>query len=70
MPNATADKDEKWKKYTDLFEKEVHNRAVEVDPYNDQDWYSITLGWAIGKGIEPEEANEFATYIRYSTNLG
>jgi hypothetical protein len=56
--------------YQSLFEVEVHNRASEVDPDNEQDWFSLTLGWAIGKGLKPEDAHEFALHIRYHTELG
>jgi hypothetical protein len=54
----------------ELFRKEVHDRAAEVDPDDSYDWHSLTLGWAIGKGLSPEKAQEFAAHIRYSTDLG
>jgi hypothetical protein len=54
----------------DLFRVEVHNKASEVDPQIEENWYSLTLGWAIGKGISPEDAHTFATYIRYKTDMG
>ncbi len=44
--------------------------AVKLDPNNEYDWYSITLGWAIGKGLTLDDAENFATYIRYQTDLG
>ena len=43
---------------------------IYVDPGNEQDWFSLTLGWAIAKGLEPEEAHKFAIHIRYHTALG
>lgn len=52
------------------FEEEVHSKASEVDPSSEQDWYSLTLGWAIAKGLTPEQAHEFANHIRYHTDLG
>ena len=54
----------------ELFKKEVHDRAAEVDPDNKHDWCDLTYGWAIGKGLPLEEAKEFAYHIRYKTNLG
>lgn len=54
----------------DQFTTEVHDRAEEVDETSEQDWYSLTLGWAIAKGLEPEPAHMFAIYIRYCTDLG
>ena len=63
--------DERTKEtWTALFKKEVNDRAKDVDPGNDQDWFSLTLGWAIGKGLSPDEAHDFARYIRYETPLG
>jgi len=52
------------------FITEVHFRAKEIDPDNEYDWRDLTYGWALGKGIEPEAAAEFALFIRYSTDLG
>jgi len=54
----------------ELFKAEIHNRASDVDPSNCQDWFSLTLGWAIAKGLDPSAAHEFASYIRYDTDLG
>ena len=53
-----------------IFAVEVHDRAVEIDPDNIQDWYSLTLGWAIAKGLPPDAALAFARHIRYRTTLG
>lgn len=52
------------------FEEEVNRKAKEVDPSQDQDWFSLTLGWAIAKGLTPKEAHDFAIFIRYHTDLG
>lgn len=51
------------------FKEEVTDRASDVDPDNEQDWGSLTLGWALAKGMTPNEANEFATFVRYNTDL-
>jgi hypothetical protein len=56
--------------YTIAFKAEINDRAEEIDSSNEQDWFSLTLGWAIGKGLTPEDAHEFARYIRYETPLG
>jgi hypothetical protein len=52
-----------------LFKKEMHDRAAEIDPDNERDWLDLTIGWAISKGMEPEEAHFFAIHIRYDTDL-
>ena len=53
----------------ELFKKEVTDRSEEVDPCEEEHWGSLTLGWAIAKGLSPEDAKEFAVYIRYNTEL-
>lgn len=52
------------------FKKEVNDRAEEVDPGQEEDWKSLTLGWAIAKGLSPQDAITFALHIRYHTELG
>lgn len=58
------------KKLIREFKSEISNKSKEIDPNNLQDWYSITLGWAIAKGLSIKESHEFSNYIRYNTNLG
>jgi len=55
---------------TELFKLGVSDKSKEIDPSNEEDWYSLTIGWAIGRGLDINEAKEFAVYIRYKTNLG
>jgi hypothetical protein len=52
------------------FQVEVFDKAIEIDPTNELDWYSITVGWALAKGLEPNKAIDFAIHIRYETDLG
>jgi hypothetical protein len=52
------------------FKREVSDRAGEIDPAKEQDWFSLTLGWALAKGMKPEDAHRFAIFIRYDTDLG
>ena len=56
--------------YMLAFVIQINNRAEEIDPTSEQDWYSLTLGWAIGKGLTSDEAHDFARYIRYETEWG
>ena len=51
------------------FKKEIQKRARAIDPHNEQDWYSMILGYAIGKGMKPAAAHDFATHLRYHTSL-
>lgn len=52
------------------FKEQVSDRAKEIDPDNEHDWHSLTIGWALAKGYLPDPAYRFATHIRYHTNLG
>ena len=52
------------------FGVEVHVRARQIDINEEYDWWALTYGWAIAKGLTPRKANFFATFIRYNTNLG
>jgi hypothetical protein len=60
---------EEWKPFLDLFKQEVSDRSSDIDPSNSENWFSLTLGWAIAKGFDPVEAQLFATYVRYNTDL-
>lgn len=53
-----------------FWKEEVFDRNAEVDPGKEQDWFSLCLGWALGKGMSLDEAHNFAIHIRYHTNLG
>jgi hypothetical protein len=52
------------------FRFEVFERMVEVNSGDEEDWYSLTLGWALGKGLEPTDAHDFARFVRYKTDMG
>lgn len=56
--------------YENSFKIHVHNHGTEIDPDDEQDWYSLTLGWALAKGLSIEQSHKFATHIRYHTDLG
>ena len=54
----------------EAFKTECDDRGAQIDPDNELDWFSLTVGWAIAKGLTPDEANELAIHIRYDTDLG
>jgi hypothetical protein len=51
------------------FKRQVTDRGNQIDRHSEQDWYSITLGWAIANNMNPEEAHDFARFVRYHTDL-
>jgi hypothetical protein len=59
-----------WLPLIEEFKKQVSEHSSEIDPNDEEDWKSLTLGWAVAKGLNYEEAREFSLYIRYNTNLG
>ena len=46
-----------------MFKTEVADRSEAIDEVKYLDWYSLALGWAIGKGLSPDEAHDFANHI-------
>ena len=60
----------KYQALIPMFKAECHDRATEIDPYSEEVWSSLTLGWAIAKGVSPDDARDFAIHIRYHTELG
>jgi hypothetical protein len=53
-----------------LYKSEINDKAIEIDPNNEYDWFSLTMGWALAKGLSPIKALKFSSYIRYETELG
>lgn len=49
--------------YKSLFLDEVYERCHRIDPGDELCWVSLATGWAIGKGMSPEKASEFALFI-------
>ena len=49
--------------------KEYTDEIDSGGPSGTEDWYSLCLGWALAKGLTPTEAHEFASHIRYNTNM-
>jgi len=60
----------RWKTLMSQFKTEMTDRATLVDTSNELDWYSLTVGWAVAKGLSPDEARSFSTHVRYETDLG
>lgn len=58
-----------WSPLIAIFTHEVSENGKKIDPDNEHDWRSLTLGWALAKGLEPNDANDFAIYVRYNTEL-
>ena len=38
----------------------IYDNHENVDPNSDQDWHSMAMGYALGKGFSPDRAREFA----------
>jgi|WetSurMetagenome_2_1015567.scaffolds.fasta_scaffold897403_2 hypothetical protein len=49
--------------------KPISDKSEEIDPENELDWYSLTIGYLLAKGADPDDAAELASYIRYNTEL-
>ncbi len=58
----------------DLFSTQVSCFFTDPDSedtllYEETDFHSLTCGWAMAQGMNPSDAYNFATYIRYNTDL-
>ena len=42
------------------FQREVCERATDIDPHGDRDWYSMSYGFFLAVGLDPEEATRCA----------
>lgn len=60
----------KYELLAEEFKEEVHERSEDIDPAYELCWHTLTVGWALGKGLDPDSARSFASYIEYQTNLG
>lgn len=47
------------------FKKDVCLKAKEVDPGDEQDWFSLSLGYFLAKGCSPEESWDLSSEVRY-----
>ena len=66
--------EERRQELTEQFREEVHLPAMEdakgEEILYDTNFHGLTIGWAMAKGESIPDAYEFATYIRYHTDLG
>jgi len=44
----------------------VYDQVVDVDPLSEHDWRSLALGFALGLGFKPDEAQRIARHIENS----
>ena len=54
----------------DEYRTDIDAKAKEIDPIDEADWWSLTMGWALGRGLGPEGARTFADFVRYHTPMG
>lgn len=51
------------------FVRDVYQKAEEVDPGSLHDWFSLSLGYFLGRGASSEVAHELALDVRFHDNL-
>lgn len=54
---------EDW--YLDFY-TEVCSKSNAIDLDEEQDWTSLSIGWAIAKGMSIVKAHDFSLYARYN----
>ena len=69
----TANIPASWIPLLDLFRTEMTDHADELDFGADYCWESMTAGWAVAKGLPPDDSEEgaiaFSEHVRYHTDL-
>jgi hypothetical protein len=55
--------------HVEMFKREMWGFRAKIDPQGMYDWIDITYGWALGKGMDIEEAKDLAIHIHYHENL-
>lgn len=53
----------------DRWKANVYDKGEQVDPFAEEDWHSLAVGWALGSGVAPSKAVNFADYLQAHTNL-
>lgn len=62
-----------YKELVEKFRVEVSQHfddeeSEEYSLYEESDFRSITCGWAMAQGMNPIDAYDFASYVRYETD--
>jgi len=68
-PNVLSEWPHKFKQLAYEFAY-VDSMRKKLDPDEELCWKSLTVGWALAKGLSCNKAQAFATKIRYHTKLG
>lgn len=58
-----------WPALDEEFRK-VSDKSRRIDPGDELDWYSLVVGWALAKGLGPQQAQDYACHVRYHTDMG
>lgn len=46
----------------EAFKFSITDNGTTIDPENEQDWYSLALGWALGRGYGIHDSHTFAIF--------
>ena len=53
------------KALVDSFKKDCGDQAKTIDPDEERDWYALSLGYFLAKGLNIEDATDLALIVRY-----
>lgn len=61
---------DKWEKNRMLmlswaWKREVLDQAHDIDPNNESRWGDLAMGYALGKGLSPDQAVDFELYLSH-----
>jgi hypothetical protein len=44
---------------------DVYEKAQEVDPFSESKWGDLAMGYALGKGLSPDQACDFELFVSH-----
>jgi len=58
---------QKHREIAALYKSKVCDHAAEIDPSNQFDWFSLSLGFFLGHGLTINEAHSLSLWVGYET---
>lgn len=55
----------KWPDLIHSFKTEICDRAKEIDPSEELDWYALSYGYFLAKGVPLDDVSWLAIHVRY-----
>lgn len=47
----------------------IFDKSKDIDPYDQEDWRSLAIGFALGKGLAIDDAHDFVHHLMFILKL-